>query len=132
MLGTSAASGARLSGREHLAQSIRDILTTPVGSRVMRREYGSRLLDLVDRPAPELQVDLMAETADALARWEPRFRLVSAETSLGGGVVRLTITGAVVDDADPAPLAVEVPVGRALLAGDGAPLLAGDGAPILA
>jgi hypothetical protein len=37
-----------LEGIDHLKQSIIDILTTPIGSRVMRRDYGSRLFELVD------------------------------------------------------------------------------------
>ncbi|MES9873156.1 MAG: GPW/gp25 family protein [Candidatus Sedimenticola sp. 6PFRAG7] len=71
-----AQTGQSLSGLDHLRQSITDILTTPVGSRVMRREYGSRLFELVDAPGnPGTLIDLYAATAVALARWEPRFRL---------------------------------------------------------
>ena len=35
--------GLGISDTEHISQSMRDILLTPVGSRVMRREYGSLL-----------------------------------------------------------------------------------------
>ena len=35
--------GAGLSGIEHLRQSIADILTTPLGTRLQRRTYGSLL-----------------------------------------------------------------------------------------
>ena len=42
MNGINATTGAALSGMDHLRQSIRDILTTRVGTRVMRRAYGSR------------------------------------------------------------------------------------------
>jgi len=42
----------------------------------MRRDYGSRLPLLVDRPMnPSLMVDLIHATAEAIARWEPEFRL---------------------------------------------------------
>lgn len=69
-------SGKPLSGIDHLRQSIRDILTTRRGTRVMCRDYGSRLPDLVDRPMnPALRMDIYAATAEALSRWEPRFRL---------------------------------------------------------
>lgn len=68
--------GRPLTGVEHLAQSIRDILTTPIGTRVMRRDYGSRVPDLIDRPINQgLFAELRAAVADALARWEPRFTL---------------------------------------------------------
>lgn len=39
-----------LNDTEHLKQSVRDILTTPLASRVMRREYGSLVPDLIDEP----------------------------------------------------------------------------------
>lgn len=65
--------GKALSGIDHLKQSIQDILSTPVGTRVMRRDYGSRLPELVDNPMNELtKVELFAATAEALTRWEPR------------------------------------------------------------
>ena len=47
MTGMDRETGKSLSGIEHLRQSIRDILTTPIGSRVMRRDYGSRLFELL-------------------------------------------------------------------------------------
>ncbi|MFB9372424.1 GPW/gp25 family protein [Algimonas porphyrae] len=57
----------------HLRQSVSDILTTPIGSRVMMRDYGSRLYALIDRPmTPALKVDVFAACVDALSRWEPR------------------------------------------------------------
>ena len=36
--------------QEHIDQSIGDILSTPIGTRVMRPDYGSRIPRLVDRP----------------------------------------------------------------------------------
>lgn len=76
MNGISATTGKPLEGLEHLRQSIRDILTTRIGTRVMVREYGSRLPDLIDNPVnARLTMDLYAATVAALARWEPRFRL---------------------------------------------------------
>lgn len=76
MLGINAQTGQPLSGIDHLRQSIRDILTTRIGTRVMRRDYGSRLHALVDNPmTPRLAMDLYSATAEALARWEPRFKL---------------------------------------------------------
>ena len=34
----------------HIKQSIADILLTPIGSRIQRRDYGSRMPELIDRP----------------------------------------------------------------------------------
>lgn len=84
MDGLNATDGKRLGGMEHLRQSIRDILTTPLGSRVMRRDYGSRLFELIDAPVNrETIIDIYAATAEAIARWEPRFQ-----------TTRVVITGA--------------------------------------
>lgn len=35
----------------HIAQSIRNILFTRIGTRLMREEYGSFIPDLIDMPA---------------------------------------------------------------------------------
>ena len=76
MIGMNAVTGRALSGLDHLRQSIQDIFMTPIGSRVQRREYGSRLLRLVDAPLTQgLLTDIYAAAAEALDRWEPRFRL---------------------------------------------------------
>jgi uncharacterized protein len=61
---------------DHIRQSIRDILTTPLGSRVMRRDYGSLLPELIDQPGNAVGVlRLRAATVAAIARWEPRVRI---------------------------------------------------------
>ncbi|MFZ6875377.1 GPW/gp25 family protein [Undibacterium sp. Di27W] len=68
--------GERLSGLAHLRQSIADILTTPIGTRVMRRDYGSLLFELIDQPLNGFtQVRLYVATAEALLKWEPRIKL---------------------------------------------------------
>lgn len=73
MSGMSATTGRRLDVLSHLRQSITDILSTPLGSRVMRREYGSALPDLVDAPLDGVTVlDIIQAVAAAIARWEPR------------------------------------------------------------
>ena len=40
-LGMNRRDGLTVTDLEHISQSIGDILRTPVGSRVMRRDYGS-------------------------------------------------------------------------------------------
>lgn len=76
MLGMNENTGAPLEGLAHLKQSIADILNTRIGTRVMRRDYGSDLPNLVDRPMnDELGVDMYIAIADALDRWEPRLEL---------------------------------------------------------
>lgn len=100
MDGTSASDGKLLGGLDHLRQSITDILTTPLGSRVMRRDYGSRLYELVDAPMNGSTVmDLYAATAEALEAWEPRFRLTQVTlASADAGAVELDLTGQYLPD----------------------------------
>lgn len=74
--GMSRNDGTLLTNDEHLRQSIHDILTTPLGTRLMRREYGSLLPFLIDSPANDAtRLRLMAATATALIRWEPRIKV---------------------------------------------------------
>lgn len=76
MNGMSATSGKRLSGIEHIQQSVADILSTPVGSRVMRREYGSVLPSLIDQPLNGATLlRAYAAVITALNEWEPRIRV---------------------------------------------------------
>ena len=94
-MGMNAETGRELTGLEHLKQSIADILNTPIGSRVMRRDYGSRLFELIDAPINRSTVvDIVAETAEALMKWEDR--LVVSAVDVTGAVVEqivLRITG---------------------------------------
>lgn len=95
MNGIDATTGRHLDGIAHLRQSITDILTTPIGSRVMRREYGSRLFDLVDAPINrETITDIYAATAEAIARWEPRFQVTQVRIAAAvPGRVELDLIG---------------------------------------
>lgn len=77
MSGISSITGKALVRREHIGQSIADILNTPIGSRLMRRNYGSFLPQLVDHPATDAnRLRLIAATAQAIMKWEPRTRLL--------------------------------------------------------
>ncbi|WP_163833288.1 GPW/gp25 family protein [Spartinivicinus ruber] len=95
MHGIDRVTGKRLKGHAHLKQSIQDILTTPIGSRIMRRDYGSRLFELIDAPInPETITDIYAATAEALDRWEPRFRLEQIQVhDIRGGQITVTLSG---------------------------------------
>lgn len=94
MRGMSRDAGTSLGGVDHLRQSVVDILTTPKGTRVMRRDYGSNLPRLVDRPINQsLIAALRAETVDALAKWEPRLRCERVNLlEVGQGSVTMDIT----------------------------------------
>lgn len=80
MIGIHASTGQTLDGMAHLWQSIGDILMTPLGSRVMRRDYGSLLPELIDQPFNDAtRLRLYGATALALMRWEPRIRLIRVQ-----------------------------------------------------
>ena len=87
--------GKRLTGLDHVRQSIMDILTTPVGSRVCRREYGSRLIDLIDTAMNAAgRQAIFAASAIAIARFYPQIMLTSVDLQVAaGGTVAILLTG---------------------------------------
>ncbi len=114
MIGMNAATGAALAGDAHLAQSMADILSTPLGTRVGRRDYGSALFDLFDTPMNGLgRIRLFAAVANALARWEPRIRItrVGLVSAGAGGAFTLAVDGVRKDDPDPSSaIALTIPL----------------------
>lgn len=88
--------GLAVAGMDHLKQSVADILTTPLGTRLARRTYGSLLPDLVDQPDNQLtRLRMYAATASALMRWEPRLRVTRVQLASGpaAGQMTLELTG---------------------------------------
>lgn len=79
MAGIDPITGTVLDEIGDIRRSIADIIKTPVGTRVMRRDYGSHIADLVDSPGNEVgALRLIAAAADGIARWEPRVTMTSA------------------------------------------------------
>ena len=113
-VGMSAATGAALSDMAHLRQSIATILFTPVGSRVMRRSFGSLLPELIDQPDnPTTRVRLFAAVAGALMRWEPRLRVSRVQLASGAtpGTAELVLEGTYVPPDGPQQLlALRLPI----------------------
>jgi phage baseplate assembly protein W len=94
--GIDRATGKLLTGWDHCVQSIAVILTTRVGSRVMRRAFGSAALELQDRNATSKRImQIYAACASAIKRWEPGFRLRTIKLTRGGadGVFAFEIAG---------------------------------------
>ena len=106
--------GAAISGLEHLRQSVGDILSTPIGSRVMRREYGSLVPELIDHPDNlATQVRVFSAVASALLRWEPRFRLTRVGVQRDAerpGYALIELHGSYHEGRRPAPLSLQVSV----------------------
>lgn len=108
--------GAAIDSTAHIAQSIGDILTTPIGSRVMRRDYGSLLPDLIDAPFNDAtRLQAYAAVAMALLRWEPRIRLSRVQLSHGpqAGQVLLDVEGSRLDNREALSLRVPLTLGAA-------------------
>lgn len=78
---------------DHIRQSILDIVSTPIGTRVMRPEYGSRVPRLVDQPVTQgWRLSVYTAVAEALHRWEPRVRVDRVRIdAVGPGLVELAI-----------------------------------------
>jgi uncharacterized protein len=68
---------ALVSDAEKIEQAIRIILSTPIGQRVMRPTFGSRLHELVFAPLnPETYGLAELYVEEALTFWEPRIEVL--------------------------------------------------------
>lgn len=108
-----------------LDQAVRTILLTPVGTRVMRRDFGSLLLELVDQPQNDATTTkIYGATALALMRWLPAFRLVRVVLEhLGPGRGQVVVAGYDRSADDPNALyRVTVPLSLRAGAGSAIPL----------
>jgi phage baseplate assembly protein W len=96
--GMDATTGRLLTGVAHLKQSIQQILTTRIGSRVMRRKFGSTVPDLIDSPANrQTLLQCYAAIAVAIHDFEPRLKLTRIysdfDTNLINGKATFVIEG---------------------------------------
>ena len=89
-VGMNRETGKLVESEDHLRQSIQDILTTRIGTRVMLRDYGSNIPELVDRPINRSTIAaIRADIVNALNVWEPRCRVnqvVITEVLAGGSI----------------------------------------------
>ncbi|MDD0986603.1 GPW/gp25 family protein [Pseudomonas shahriarae] len=109
--------GGAISDLDHITQSIADILTTRIGTRVMRREYGSLLPELVDHPFNDAtRLRVYAATVMALMRWEPRISLNRVQflgANLQGQSV-LDLDGTLVDTNEPLSMSLPLQLGASV------------------
>lgn len=78
MQGVNKSTYQAISPELHLQQSVLDIITTPINTRVMRRDYGSILPDLLDAPQNgTTAMRLIAGVAHAVKKWEPRVQRIT-------------------------------------------------------
>jgi phage baseplate assembly protein W len=71
-----------VSGNEDIEQSIRIILGTRPGERVMRPTFGCRAYELMFDPRSATTISLLQEYVfDALRMWEPRIDVLSVDVT---------------------------------------------------
>lgn len=89
----------QLTDTDQLWNSVRDILTTPLASRVMRRDYGSMIPDLLDEPQNEVtRLQYMSAAVIALTMWEPRIALNGINISYSkDGAVTAELVGIITE-----------------------------------
>lgn len=83
MPGRSRETGRAITNYEHAVQSVNDIATTRIGTRVMRRNYGSNLADLIGRPQGyDTALEAVMALAEPVNRWEPRIVLTRVRPTM--------------------------------------------------
>lgn len=109
--------GGAIGDLDLISQSITDILTTRIGTRVMRREYGSLLPELVDHPFNDAtRLRVYVATVMALMRWEPRISLNRVQflgANLQGQSV-LDLDGTLVDTNEPLSMSLPLQLGASV------------------
>jgi Bacteriophage baseplate protein W len=70
---------------EDIERSMRIILLTAPGERIMRPRFGCRIWDLLFEPInANLMGQIIEVTKEALAQWEPRIEVLSVDPSAEG------------------------------------------------
>ncbi|EAT7028930.1 baseplate assembly protein [Salmonella enterica] len=92
-----------LNDADQLWNSVNDILLTPLASRIMRRDYGSLIPDLIDAPEnPTTRLQCMSAAVIALTRWEPRIALNSIDIRwLKNGRAEAELSGIITENMQP-------------------------------
>jgi phage baseplate assembly protein W len=89
---------ATTSGAEDIDSSIRMVLSTAPGERLMRPLFGCRIWELLFEPINANTLGLMSEAVrEAIGRWEPRValddvRLDTANSSQGQVIIEIDYT----------------------------------------
>lgn len=93
---------------ESIQHAVADILLTPLGSRIERRQYGSLLFRLIDQPLTgALVLMVYAASVTALTQHEDRLQLRSVRLEhTGDGSAELWIDGRERSTGDPIRFAV--------------------------
>lgn len=82
--GMSRTTGQMISGIDYVRQCVSDLLSTPIGTRICNRDYGSNLPNLIDAPMNAATIQrLYAATAMAISRFLPIVTITRLSIDLG-------------------------------------------------
>lgn len=97
-IGMNTKTGRTITDMDHINQSVKDILTTPIGTRIERRNYGSLLFQLLDNPNNEAtRLRVISAIVMALSQWETRIKLDQVELLTDKEKLTMQITGSRTD-----------------------------------
>lgn len=105
--------GSEISELEHIRQSLEDIATTPIGSRLMRREYGTLLASLMDQPIGQaLYLKIYSTLYSAYVRWEDRIEISQISVAeLNKGQLILDVIGFLKTNGNEVNMSIPVKLG---------------------
>lgn len=87
------------SGTGKVRQNVRMILSTRLGERPMRRDFGTRIPALAHEPNDDMLATLIeAQAREALLRWEPRLTVTRSRVQQDDGLMTLWLDYVQIDD----------------------------------
>lgn len=109
-------SGSNMTKIMHIKQSIEDICSTPLGSRVMRRNYGTKLANFIDQPTSEaLFLKCCSTIYSGILMWEPRIHVTKISIgSISSGQMSIDIEAEMVESGQSLNLHIPVSFGAML------------------
>ncbi len=103
---------AQESGPEKLKENIIHILLTGVGERVMRRDYGGGIRQLIHDPNNDaLRAIVQRQIAKSIGQWEPRVQLQGLTVSQQEGTLVVELQYVVRRTGQPQSLSVPIGLG---------------------
>lgn len=88
MVGVDGLTGKYIEEPDHIIQAIGRILTTPIISRVHRREFGVPFIGENASPLPDFDADQIKTASEsAIATYEPRIKDVVVTPVFAGGLL---------------------------------------------
>lgn len=103
---------AQSSGPEKLKENIKQILLTGIGERVMRRDYGGGLLQLIHDPNNDvLRAIVQHQIAKSIGQWEPRVQLQDVTVTQQEGTLYVELRYVISQTQQPQSLSVPIGLG---------------------